>query len=94
MEKRVGGRFTVRFYRGKTDSVTMVIPRLSRYYHGKTEHGFLPHRFYRGNNHGFWSVITRFFTGSVLPWYYHGNTTVKPYGFTTVKFLTGVVIPG
>ena len=41
-------------------------------------------------------ILPWFYQGiiMVLPRYYHGNTTVKPYGFTTVKFFTGVVIPG
>ena len=53
----VGGRLMVRFYRGKTDSVTMVIPRLSRYYHGKTDAVKNRVRFYRGKT----MVITMVF---------------------------------
>ena len=65
-----------KFHRGKTDAVkNRVITNqkpwlLPWFYHGKTEHGFLPHRFYRGN-----TAIT-----AVLPWlpsrFYRGKTSL------------------
>ena len=90
----VGGKFPARIYRGKTELVIAVLPRLSRYYRGKTESKKKPWLvlpwYYPGFNVGYSAKKQNM----VIPWYYRGITMVKPLGNTAVKNITGVVLPG
>ena len=73
----MGVKFLPRLYHGNTNTVTMVIPRLSRYYHGKTAWRKNRVRFYRGKTMVITVVLGWLFLGFLPHWFYRGNTTVK-----------------
>ena len=93
----MGGKFPACIYRGITELVIAVLPRLSRYYRGKTE-----------SKKKTWLVLPWYYHGitlvlmlvvpkkknMVIPWYYRGITMVKPLGNTAVKNITRLVLPG
>ena len=89
----MGGKFPACIYRGITELVIVVLPRLSRYYRGKTESKKKRGRFYHGITLVLMLVIPQK-KNMVIPWYYRGITMVKPLGNTAVKNITRLVLPG
>ena len=76
---QVGGKYLLRFYHGKSNSVTMVMPRLSRYYHGKTASKKNRVRFYRGKTMVITVVFGWLLLGFLPHRFYRGITMVLPW---------------